>query len=154
MPALDLFEALFVMTAFLFEGALVVHFAVRRWRFDTAVRQGWVIYVMSVPAVLVSSILLLEGKEWWLWLGGVFFFFWAVFGFTVEYLAEVQWRDPIRWSIFVPYMLLYLGISMSYWWPLARIWPPLWYAIGVLFVVATVLNVASHRAPSDRRRTS
>lgn len=128
--------------------------AVRQWRFDTAVRQGWIIYVMSVPAVLVSSILLLAGREWWLWLGVALFSFSAVFGFTVEYLVEVRWRDPIRWSVFAPYTALYLATSMFYWWPLAWIWPPLWYAFGVLFAVGTVHNIASHRAPTDRRRTT
>ena len=145
-------DVLFVATAFLFEIALVVHFAVRRWRLDVAVRYGPIVYALSVPAATVSGILLFGGKAWWLWLGGVLFLLWAAFGFVVEYVGKVQWRDPIRWSVFVPYVLLCLATSMFYWWPLALIWKPLWYVFAAFFVASTVLNVISHRAPRAYRR--
>jgi hypothetical protein len=63
----------------------------------------------------------------------------------VEYLLHIEWRSPIRWPIFIPYLTLYLASIMFYWWPLATISRPLWYVYAVLFVVSTVLNAASHK---------
>jgi hypothetical protein len=44
----------------------------------------------------------------------------------------------------VPYVLLYLGTVMFYWWPLGLLSRPLWIAYAVLFVIGTGLNVTSH----------
>ena len=41
--------ALFVFTAFLFQMVLIVHFALRKWRFETAIRYGPIVYGLSVP---------------------------------------------------------------------------------------------------------
>ncbi len=64
---------------------------------------------------------------------------------TVEYLMGIAWRNPVRWPIFLPYVFLYLGTLMFYWWPLGRIRKPLWYAYAVLFAASTVLNILSHK---------
>ena len=107
-------------------------------------RYGWIVYALSVPAVVVSIFLLLGGKTWSLWLGGLLYLIWAIFGYTVEYAKEIQWRNPIRWSIYGPYVFLYLATVMFYWWPLGLISKPLWYVYAVLFIVSTILNVTSH----------
>ena len=89
--------------------------------------------------------MLQNGKPWSMWLAGLIFLVWAVYGYTVEYGKEIQWRTPIRWSIFLPYVLLYLATVMFYWFPLALIWKPLWYIYAGLFVISTILNVTSHQ---------
>ncbi|HOG48510.1 MAG TPA: hypothetical protein PLJ35_20355 [Anaerolineae bacterium] len=146
MPNLDSLDTLFVVSAFFFQIVLIAHFALRRWRFPLAIRWGWIVYTLSLAATLVSVILLLGGKPWALWLGGLLYLAWAAFGFTVEYVKEIQWRRPIVWPVFGPYVFLYLAAVMFYWWPLALVWKPLWYVYAVLFVVSTVLNVTSHRS--------
>ena len=143
-------ETLFVVTALLFQIVLIVHFALRRWRFELAMRYGPIVYALSLPAALVSGVLLLSGRAWWLWLGGFLYLAWAAFGYTVEYVRRIEWRSPIRWPIFGPYITLYLATVMFYWWPLARVSRPLWYVGAALFVVSTALNVASHRGPQAR----
>jgi hypothetical protein len=92
------------------------------------------------------------GKVWWFWLGGFVYLVWAGFGFTVEYVRRIEWRDPIRWPIFGPYLTLYLATIMLYWWPLARISRPLWIVYAGLFIVSTVLNVTSHQQPQDNNQ--
>jgi hypothetical protein len=52
----------------------------------------------------------------------------------------------MRWQFLGPYLLLYLGTVMFYWFPLALIWKPLWYAYAVLFIISTYLNVTSHKS--------
>lgn len=138
-------EILFVVTAFLFQSVLIGHFALRKWRFVLALRYGLIVYALSIPATAVSILLLMEGFPWWLWLGGFIYLVWAAFGYTVEYVRQIEWRAPIRWSIFGPYVTLYLATVMFYWWPLARIWRPLWYLYAALFLICTLLNVTSHK---------
>jgi hypothetical protein len=141
---LDNLEVLFVVWAFLFQAVLIIHFAVRGRFLDIAQKYGWIVYALSVPAAVVSILLLLGGKTWPLWLGGFICLIWAILGYTVEYALRIRWRNPIRWPILVPYVFLYLATIMFYWWPLALIRRPLWYVYAVLFIISTILNLASH----------
>lgn len=144
MITLESLDALFVLWAFLFQVILIVHFSLRKWFFDVAIRYGWIVYALSVPAVVVRLILLVGGKAWSLWLGGFIYLAWAIFGYTVEYVRKIEWREPILLPVFGPYILLYLATVMFYWWPLALIDRRLWYAYALLFVASTALNVTSH----------
>ncbi len=139
-------ETAFVAWAFFFQLVLIVHFALRKWAFDVyTLRWGWVVYALSLPALALSWYLWKQGSPWALWVGGILYFVFAVFGFSVEYLAHVTtWRSPIAWPIFLPYLLLYLATVMFYWWPVGAISRPLWYAYAFLFIVASWLNISSH----------
>jgi len=148
---LDFLDTLFVIFAFLFQLILIAHFAVRRWAFALAVRYGPLVYTLALAGASLSVAQLVAGKPWYFWLAGLLYAEWALFGYYVEYVAGIEWRVPIRWPIFVPYVALYLATIMFYWWPLALLARPLWYAYGALFVVATALNVASHRRPAPQR---
>jgi hypothetical protein len=112
------------------------------------VRWGWIVYALGIPFAGLAVGLLVAGAPWWMWTGGLLYLAWAAFGYFVEYVRRIEWRSPIVWPVFVPYLVLYLATAMFYWWPLARIgWLP-WLVATLLFVVATILNVTSHR---DRR---
>jgi len=148
---LDGLEILFVASAFLFQILLIIHFALRKWRFDLAMRYGPIVYALSIPAAAISVLLLLGGKTWSLWLSGFIYLIWAIFGYTVEYAKGIQWRNPIRWSIYGPYVFLYLATALFYWWPLGLVSKPLWYGCAVLFVVSTLLNVTSHKESRNYR---
>jgi hypothetical protein len=150
MSGMGNLETLFVVTAFLFQVLLIVHFALRKWRFDLAIRYGPIVYAASVPAAAVSVLQLLGGEIWSLWLGGFVYLVWGVYGYMVEYVGEIEWRNPIRWPVFGPYVFLYLATVMFYWWPLALVSKPLWYVYAVLFSASTILNVTSHRGSEDR----
>jgi hypothetical protein len=142
-------EVLFISWSFLFQLILIIHFAMRKWRFELAIRYGWIVYALSVPAALISMILLLNNQSWYLWLGGFIYLIWAGYGYWVEYVRQIEWRSPIGWSIFGPYITLYLATVMFYWWPLARIYKSLWYIYAVLFVASTILNVTSHQSKTQ-----
>lgn len=150
MFELDNLEILFVITAFLFQVILIIHFLLRKWAFDAYImKYGWIVYALSVPAAAVSVLLLSGGKTWSLWLGGFLYITWAIYGYVVEYVKKIEWRDPIHWSIFGPYLLLYLATVMFYWWPLALVSRPLWYVFAVLFIISTILNVTSHKGTDN-----
>jgi len=145
MSGLDHLDLLFVICAFLFQVILIVHFALRKLRFDIAMRYGPIVYALGVAAAAASLVLLLGSKTWSFWLGGFIYLAWGIFGYVVEYVKKVQWRAPIYWPIFGLYVFLYLAAAMFYWWPLALLWKPLWYGYALLFIVSTLLNVTSHK---------
>lgn len=147
MFGLDHLETLFVLNAFIFQIVLIIHFALRKWHFEIALRYGPVVYALSLPAAAVSVLILLGGKSWAFWLGGFIYLAWAIYGYTVEYVKRLEWRNPMRWSICGPYVILYLSTVMFYWWPLALLHKPLWYVYAVLFIASTILNVTSHKGP-------
>ncbi len=140
----DIFETLFLASAFLFQIILVIHFGMRKWYFDLAMQYGRIVYVLAIPAAILSMYLLLRGLSWTFWVSGCIYLLWAINGYWIEYVRLIQWRNPIRWSIFGPYMTLYLATVMFYWWPLALIWKPWWYFYAVLFIISTYLNITSH----------
>ena len=88
---------------------LIIHFALRKWRFTTAMRSGLQIFALSIPAAGVSVILWAGGTTWDFWMGGLLYLLWAIFGYTVEYIKGIQWRSPMRWSVGGPYLILYLA---------------------------------------------
>jgi hypothetical protein len=142
---LDSLEVLSVVWAFFFQIVLIVHFAVRKRFFESyTMKFGWIVYALSVPAVVISIVLLLGGKTWSFWLGGFLFLIYAAYGYWVDYVKKIQWRNPLRLSIMFPYVFLYLATVMFYWWPLGLLSRPLWIAFAVLFVIGTILNVTSH----------
>jgi hypothetical protein len=145
MENIEYTEVLFIAWAFLFQAVLIIHFALRKWRFHIVMRYGWIVYALGLPAAGLSIYLLLAGESWSFWLAGFLYLIWAIFGYTVEYVQHIEWRSPIRWSILMPYLTLYLGTVMFYWWPLALIYKPLWYLYGALFLISTLLNITSHK---------
>lgn len=154
MNGLDTLDTLFIVFAFLFQIALILHFAVRRLAFDTAMRFGPLVYALGLPALLLSVAQIAAGQPWYLWLAGLLCAAWALFGYYVEYVRRIEWRDPIHWPVFAPYVTLYLAAIMFYWWPLATFSRPLWFVYAALFVVATILNVTSHGTGDRRERPS
>jgi hypothetical protein len=152
MFGLDTLDSLFVVFAFLFQTILIIHFAVRRWDFDTAMHFGPFVYALGIPAMGLSLVQIAAGKPWTLWLAGVLCAVWGLFGYYVEYVRHIDWRAGGHAAVFAVYILLYLATVMFYWWPLANLYRPLWFAYAVLFVAATILNVMSHRGTSRPRR--
>ena len=141
----DNLDTLFVVWAFLFQIVLIVHFALRKRFFESyTLKFGWIVYALCIPAVVISIILLLGGKSWSFWLGGFLFLIYAAYGYWVDYVKGIQWRNPLQLSIMFPYVLLYLSTVMFYWWPLGLLSRPLWVAFGILFVIGTILNITSH----------
>jgi hypothetical protein len=142
---LDSGDALFVIWAFSLQIILIVHFAIRKPLFESYTKKfGWIVYALCIPALIISIVLLLNGKTWSFWLGGFLFVIWAAYGYRIDYIKGINWRKPLRKEIMFPYVTLYLSTIMFYWWPLALIYRPLWFIFGGLFIIGTILNITSH----------
>lgn len=145
MFGLDKLDTLFVIWAFFLQTVFIVHFAIRKRFFESYTQKfGWIVYALCFPAAVISLFLLLGGKSWSFWLGGFLFLIYAAFGYWIDYVKGIQWRNPLRMDIMFPYVTLYLGTIMFYWWPLALLYRPLWFVFGGLFVIGTILNITSH----------
>lgn len=142
---LDKLDRLFVIWAFFLQIVFIIHFALRKPFYESyAMQYGWVVYALCIPSAAISVILLRGKKSWSFWLGGFLFLPYAAFGYWVDYAAQIPFRSPLQLSIAIPYVLLYLVTVMFYWWPLGRLSRTLWFVYAVLFVIATILNIASH----------
>ena len=145
MEKLDILDKLFIGWAFLLQIVLIIHFAIRKPLFESyTAKYGWLVYALCIPAVMISIILMHGGKDWTFWLGGFLFLVYAVFGYWVDYVAQIQFRSPILPSVMVPYVVLYLATVMFYWWPLWPLSRLLWGTYTVLYIIATILNIRSH----------
>ena len=145
MFGLDRLDTLFVIWAFTLQIVLIVHFAVRKRFFDSyTVKYGWLVYALCIPGIVVSIILLLGGKSWTFWLGGFLFVIYAAYGYWIDFVKQIPWRNPLRKDIMYPYVTLYLVTIMFYWWPLYPLSLPLWIVYAILYVIATILNITSH----------
>ena len=150
MNGVDGLDLLFIGWAFFLQIMLVFHFALRKWRFETSIRYGALVYALGIPEAFVSLVLLSGGKPFALWLAGFLCLTWAIFGYGVDYVKGVQWRAPFHWPIAIPYLFLYLAMIMFYWWPLGMFGRPLWFVYAVLFVLGSWLNISSHKRAQER----
>ena len=145
MSELDNMDRLFIAWAFFFQILLIVHFAIRKRFFESyTIESGWIVYALCIPAAVISVLLILGGKSWSFWIEGFLFILFAAFGYWIDYVSKTQWRNPLRLSIAIPYVILYLSTVMFYWWPLGSLSRPLWFVFAILFVTGTILNIGSH----------
>lgn len=155
MSGNDNLDLLFIIWAFFFQVVLIIHFALRRGAFERYIHSfGWIVYALSIPAALISVVLLWGGKTWGFWLGGFIYLVWAIYGYFIEYIRKMKWRNPINWRIGGPYVFLYLATVMFYWFPLGQFSRELWLVYGALFIISTVLNITSHRGPGEATPTA
>ena len=68
---------------------------------------GLVIAVLAIPATLALVGFARAGNPWWI--GPAVFDVFVVLMLVVDYLWPVQWRDPARPMILIPYLLLFFG---------------------------------------------
>jgi len=144
MLGLDKYDNLFVIWAFIMQILLIVLFAIRKTNLELILQYGWVFYLLCIPAVIISIVMMRAGKEWSFWMGGILSLFWAILGYVVEYQLGIKWRNPVVWPVMIPYVILYLGTIMFYWFPLGILSRPMWYIYAVLFALGTFLNITSH----------
>lgn len=147
---MDLNLVVFGTFAIASQVVLLVYFAARRVRTTVAERYGWIAYVFGLVGLPVGLWLYANHGPWQLYAGPVLFTVWAVFGGWADRLARIEWRQPVRWSVLGPYVLLYLVAQMFLWWPMWERWPTGWFVYLALFVANTALNITGHFGRSSR----
>ena len=123
---------------------LVGFFSARRWLPRLARPLGYAAYGFGSLGLFVGGWLIAVGASWRLFVGPLLMFAWAVFGAWIDVVRPIEWRRPIRPSVFAPYVAVYFLAQMFLWWPLRdgqRLW---WGVFAVLFAANTALNIRGH----------
>ena len=63
MFGLDKLDTLYVGWSFFFHMALIALFAVRKVNLEAILKHGWILYALSIPAVVVSVLILRAGSR-------------------------------------------------------------------------------------------
>ena len=140
-------QLLFAAFALILQTLLVLHFAALRWRPHLQRRWGWLVYAMSLPGLALGVLFWANNRPWYEWSAFLLFAAWAALGYTVDIWRPVNWRIPLRWSIFIPYLILYLAAQFAFWIPLWFIGAGYWASYTVLYALNTALNIPSHFGP-------
>ena len=53
-----------------------------------------------------------RGRSWTLYAGPLLLGSWAIMGAAIDLWERVQWRAPVRWGVFIPYVGLYFWAQM------------------------------------------
>ena len=126
------------------QALLAAYFAARRWSPQTAQRFGWIAYAFALLGLPLGGWLLVGEGSQTLGIGPILLGLWAALGVVVDLWLQVEWRVPIRLSVFIPYVALYFFGQMFLWWPLWDLSRVAWACFLVLFVVNTLLNLRGH----------
>lgn len=137
-------QILFVAFAFISQALLISNFAAYKWKPDVQKKWGWLVYAFGWLALPLGILFLASRQPWYYWLACGLFAAWAIFGYVVDILRPINWRDPVRWQIFVPYLSLYISAQFAFWIPLWFIWPGYWIVYAVLYTISTMLNISNH----------
>ncbi len=142
----------FAVFALVVQAGLAAHFAAYRWRPAWHRRWGWLAYALSLPGLALGLLCGLAQLPWVYWLAPGLLAAWAALGYTVDLWRPTNWRVPLRWSIFVPYLTLYLTAQFAFWIPLWSIGLGYWISYTLLYVLNTALNIPTHFGPRGMRR--
>jgi hypothetical protein len=145
-------QILFVLFAFAVQIILIADFAARVWKPPLELRWGWLIYTLIGMAALILGVLFVVNRQpWYLAAGPLLLTAWAALGYAVDIWRPVNWRNPPRWSIFVPYVGVYVTALLVMWVSMWFIGLAYWIAFGAMYAVHTGLNVYSHFKSRERR---
>jgi hypothetical protein len=140
----NVLQILFVAFAFISQALLIFNFATLKWKPTIQRKWGWIVYAAGLIALPLAILFLIREQTRYFWLAFALFTIWAMFGYVIDTLRPINWRNPIRWQIFVPYLVLYISTQFAFWIPLWFIWPGYWIIYAVLYTMSTVLNISTH----------
>ena len=140
----NVLQSLFVAFAFFSQALLIFNFAALKWKPNIHQKWRWIVYASGLIAFPLGILFWVSGQAWHFWLAFVLFTVWAMFGYVIDILRPINWRDPIRWQIFVPYLVLHISAQFAFWIPLWFIGSGYWIIYAALYTISTVLNISTH----------
>jgi hypothetical protein len=107
---------------------------------------GMGIIALALPAAAALYAFWRAHAPWRQWLGLVLFLVFVAFELVVDYLWVVEFRDPRRPAILVPYLLLFFGAILMMGLPMFRLDRRLWFVtlLTTLFLLAAMLWAMRH----------
>lgn len=100
---------------------------------------GHIIIALAVPAA-VALVAFVRARAGWLhWSGPAVYLVFIALMIVVDYAWPVEFRDPMRYDVLVPYLLLFFGSILLMGLPMFRLDRRLW----LVTVITTVLLLTS-----------
>ena len=85
--------------------------------------------VLGVPTIIFTIINVIFHREWWFWLFPSLFIIFVVFEFIIDYVMKIEFRNPRKKIVLVPYLILYYSSIILMW--------GLTWTLGVLYGAIT-----------------
>lgn len=87
---------------------------------------GFVIMLLTIPAMIALVAFIREGASKIHWIGPVLFLIFIILLLVVDYIRPVEFRSPARPEILVPFLVLFFGGILFMGLPMFRINRSLW----------------------------
>lgn len=88
--------------------------------------------VLGIPSLMVAIINAYLQREWWYWIFPLLFVGFLLFTLVVDYIIKIEFRNPKKLSILVPFLILFY-VSIILMWGLT-------WALGVIYGVITLIT--------------
>ncbi|HPB63844.1 MAG TPA: hypothetical protein PLM80_00525 [Mesotoga sp.] len=96
---------------------------------------GTATIILALPAVTIGALNLLRSANFLLWFPAILYGFWALLALVVDYLLKIEFRNPAKPSILVPFLILFYfsvgGMAAAFY----RIDLYLWLISGVTSIL-------------------
>lgn len=100
---------------------------------------GYFMIALSIPAALTIIAFRRARTGWPQWIGPAVYLIFIMLMIAVDYVWPVEFRHPMRYSVLVPYLLLFFGSILLMGLPMYRSNRRMW----LVTVATTVLLIAS-----------
>lgn len=100
---------------------------------------GHIIVALAVPASLALVAFMRAHAGWRQWIGPAVYLVFVAVELVVDYIWPVEFRSPMRYSILVPYLVLFFGAILLMGLPMFRLNRRVW----LVTVATTVLLLGS-----------
>lgn len=87
---------------------------------------------LGIPTLIIALINLVLQREWWYWIFPLLLVGFIIFTLIVDYIKKIEFRNPRKKSILIPFLLLFY-ISIILMWGLTWI-------LGVIFGTITAIT--------------
>jgi hypothetical protein len=107
---------------------------------------GYVMIALAVPAAVALVAFVRAGAGWLYWIGPAVYLAFVAFEVMVDYVRPVEFRDPRRNEILVPYLLLFFGAILLMGLPMFKLDRRLWLVtVGTTVLLLTSMGVAMRK---------
>ncbi|MFW9819807.1 MAG: hypothetical protein ACFFE5_09375 [Candidatus Thorarchaeota archaeon] len=70
---------------------------------------------LGIPTLLIIIINILLLREWWFWIFPLLFLIFIVFELIIDYVKEIEFRNPRKLKVLVPYLIMYYVSIILMW---------------------------------------
>jgi len=68
---------------------------------------GTATIILALPAVIIGALNLSRSANFFLWFPAILYGFWALFELVVDYLLKIEFRNPAKPSVLIPFLVLF-----------------------------------------------